>query len=65
MIVVKTEEEMLSQLKILLNNGYSVAVCKDNNMELPDTQEYTIAYTKKEDNIGVDIVEIDGKLIEP
>ena len=27
-------------------NGYSVAVCKDNNMGLPDTTEYTIAYKK-------------------
>ena len=27
-------------------NGYSVAVCKDDNMGLPDTTEYTIAYKK-------------------
>ena len=44
MITVKFEDEMISQIKILLTNGYSVAVCKDNNMGLPDTTEYTIAY---------------------
>lgn len=48
MITVKSEDEMISQIKILLTNGYSVAVCKDNNMGLPDTNEYTIAYRKKE-----------------
>ena len=47
-IIVKTEDEMFPQIKILLNNGYVVAVCKDDNMTLPDTNEYTIAYTKKE-----------------
>lgn len=46
MITVKSEDEMISQIKILLTNGYSVAVCKDNNMALPDTTEYTIAYKK-------------------
>lgn len=47
-IIVKTEDEMFSQIKILLKNGYAVAVCKDDNMTLSDTDEYTIAYTKKE-----------------
>ena len=46
MITVKSEDEMISQIKILLTNGYSVAVCKDSNMGLPDTTEYTIAYKK-------------------
>lgn len=46
MITVKSEDKMISQIKILLTNGYSVAVCKDNNMGLPDTTEYTIAYKK-------------------
>ena len=31
-VVVKTEEEMITQLKLLLNNGYVVGVQKIDNL---------------------------------
>lgn len=46
-VKVKSEDEMISQLKILLSNGYAVAICQEDNMGLPDTTEYTIAYKKR------------------
>lgn len=29
---VKTEEEMVAQLKLLLDNGYNVAICKNDTL---------------------------------
>ena len=45
-ISVKTEEETITQLKILLNNGYNVAVSKNVNILnlAEDNITYTIAY---------------------
>ena len=45
-IDVKTEEEMITQLKILLNNGYNVAVSKNVNILnlAEDNVTYTIGY---------------------
>ena len=45
-INVKTEEEMITQLKLLLNNGYNVAVSKNVNILnlAEDNVTYTIGY---------------------
>lgn len=47
-IYVKNEEEMVAQLKLLLSNGYTVAVQKVvNDLNLTgDCASYTIAYMK-------------------
>lgn len=47
---VKTEEEMVAQLKLLLDNGYTVAICKNDN--LLGCVNYSLAYknTKMEEN---------------
>ena len=46
---VKTEDEMTEQLKILLNNGYDVAIHKNVNILCPngDGDTYIIAYQKR------------------
>jgi hypothetical protein len=48
-IKVKTEDEMIAQLKLLLNNGYSVAVNRDvNNLNLEeDDVLYTLVYCEQ------------------
>lgn len=46
-IYVETEDEMLTQLKILLNNNYDVAIRKNDN--LLGYVNYMLAYTKKEE----------------
>lgn len=50
-IKVKTEDEMITQLKLLLNNGYAVAVNRNVNVlnMAEDNTTYTIIYcTQKE-----------------
>lgn len=42
-INVKTEEEMLTQLKLLLNNGYNVAVSR--NVNILNLNENNVSYT--------------------
>lgn len=44
-INVKTEEEVITQLKLLLENNYAVAIRKNDN--LLGCVSYTIAYTKQ------------------
>lgn len=44
-ITVKTEEEMITQLKLLLDNGYYVAVHKNDN--LLGCVDYQLMYAKK------------------
>ena len=44
-ITVKTEEEMLAQAKLLLNNGYTVGIDKNDN--LLGCVSYTLIYTKR------------------
>ena len=41
---VKTEAEMVTQLKVLLDNGYDVAVCKNDN--LLGCVNYSLVYRK-------------------
>jgi len=45
-INVKTEDEMITQLKLLLNNGYNVAISRNVNiLNLEeDNETYTIGY---------------------
>ena len=43
----KTEEEMITQLKLLLNNNYNVAICKHDN--LLGNVYYELIYTKGTD----------------
>ena len=45
-IEVKTEEEMITQLKLLLNNGYAVAVNRNVNVLnlKEDNATYTLVY---------------------
>lgn len=43
-IIVKTEDEMIAQLKLLLNNGYVVGVDKMDN--LLGNAYYKLLYTK-------------------
>ena len=50
-IKVKTEDEMITQLKLLLNNGYAVAVNRNINVLnlAEDNATYTLIYcTPKE-----------------
>lgn len=58
-IKVKTEDEMVTQLKLLLNNGYAVAVNRNVNVlnMAEDNTTYTMLYCtpKKE-------VERNGKM---
>lgn len=42
-IKVKTEDEMITQLKLLLNNGYAVAV--NRNINVLNLAEDNITYT--------------------
>ena len=46
-VVVKTEEEMMTQLKLLLNNGYVVGINKIDNL-LGNTY-YQLIYAKGAD----------------
>ena len=48
-IDVKTEDEMIAQLKILLNNGYNVAISRNVNvLNLnEDIVKYQIGYCVK------------------
>ena len=48
-IKVKTEDEMITQIKLLLNNGYNVAVSRDVNVLnlAEDNISYTIGYCVK------------------
>ena len=46
-IIIKTEDEMLTQMKILLNNGYVVGVHKIDN--LLGNVCYKLMYTKGAD----------------
>jgi hypothetical protein len=48
-IKVKTEDEMLTQIKILLGNGYNVAISRDVNILnlQEDNATYTIGYCTK------------------
>ena len=53
-IEVKTEEEMITQLKLLLNNGYVVAINRDVNVLnlAEDNITYTLIYcTPKERSV--------------
>ena len=47
-IKVKTEDEMITQLKLLLNNGYAVAVNRNVNVLSleEDNTTYTVVYCK-------------------
>lgn len=44
-ITVKTEEEMITQMKLLLSNGYTVGIDKNDN--LLGCVDYTLIYTKR------------------
>ena len=44
-ITVKTEEEMITQVKLLLSNGYTVGIDKNDN--LLGCVSYTLIYTKR------------------
>ena len=44
-IEVKTEEEMITQLKLLLANNYNVAICKHDN--LLGCISYELVYEKQ------------------
>lgn len=46
---VKTEEEMVTQLKLLLDNGYNVAICKHDN--LLGCVSYELVYEKQKGGI--------------
>ena len=43
-IEIKTEEEMVTQLKLLLDNGYDVAIFKNDN--LLGCVSYSLVYKK-------------------
>lgn len=49
-VEIKTEEEMVTQLKLLLDNGYDVAISKNDN--LLGCVSYSLAY-KKTKNGGI------------
>lgn len=44
-ITVKTEDEVITQLKLLLENGYNVAIQKNDN--LLGCISYTMVYEKQ------------------
>lgn len=44
-ITVKTEDEVITQLKLLLENGYDVAIQKNDN--LLGCISYTMVYQKR------------------
>ena len=46
---VKTEEEMITQLKLLLDNGYNVAICKHDNFI--GSVSYGLIYEKKREEL--------------
>lgn len=46
-IKLNSYDELIAQLKILLDNNYAVAICKNNELLADDVVSYEIAYKEK------------------